>query len=88
MIHMLQLGVASEAALDFWAARLRRTRERGERSLRFADPDGLALELVVADARQPAAARRAPRDPGRARDHRRSRAPAPTARSPRSRRAC
>ena len=51
MIHLLQLGVPSEASLDFWAARLTAAGtavERGERSLRFADPDGLALELVVA----------------------------------------
>src|ERR1700754_2483475 len=39
MIHTLQLGVASEAALDFWRARVGGTR--------FTDPDGLQLELVV-----------------------------------------
>jgi len=43
MIHTIQLGVASEEALAFWAARL------GE-GPRFSDPDGLALELVVSDA--------------------------------------
>jgi glyoxalase family protein len=51
MIHLLQLGVGSEAALDFWAQRLQEAGhavQRGERSLRFADPDGLAFELVVA----------------------------------------
>jgi glyoxalase family protein len=51
MIHVLQLGVGSEDTLDFWASRLSAAGvpvERGERSLRFADPDGLALELVVA----------------------------------------
>jgi glyoxalase family protein len=47
MIHVLQLGVPSEASLDFGAQRLPGA-ERGERSLRFADPDELALELVVA----------------------------------------
>ena len=52
MIHVLQLGVASEAALDFWAGRLPGA-ERGERSLRLEDPDGLALELVVADDGNP-----------------------------------
>ena len=52
MIHLLQLGVPSEAALDFWAQRLPFA-ERGERSRRFADPDGLALELVVADDGNP-----------------------------------
>jgi glyoxalase family protein len=52
MIHTLQLGVASEAALDFWAERLERAgygTTRGARSLRFEDYDGLALELVVSD---------------------------------------
>jgi glyoxalase family protein len=56
MIHTIQLGVASEAALDFWAARLTGrgvTSTRGEGSLRLADPDGLALELVVADDGNP-----------------------------------
>ena len=51
MIHLLQLGVGSEAALDFWEQRLRDAGhdvQRGERSLRFADPDGLAFELVAA----------------------------------------
>jgi glyoxalase family protein len=51
MIHTLQLGVASEAALDFWAERLAaagHATNRGERSLRFEDYDGLALELVIA----------------------------------------
>ena len=53
MIHTLQLGVASEAALDFWAERLGAAgyeTSRGEGSLRFEDYDGLALELVVTDA--------------------------------------
>ena len=49
MVHRLQLGVASDASLDFWARRLGGSvSRRGERSLRFEDPDGLALELVVA----------------------------------------
>src|SRR4051794_13451030 len=47
MIHLLQLGVGSEAALDFWAARLPGA-ERREGSLRLEDPDGLALALVAA----------------------------------------
>jgi len=46
MIHTLQLTVASEAALDFWADRLPAAR-RGEGRLAFEDPDGLGLELVV-----------------------------------------
>jgi glyoxalase family protein len=52
MIHTLQLGVGSEASLGFWAERLAgkgHESRRGERSLAFADPDGLRLELVVAD---------------------------------------
>ena len=66
MIHTIQLGVASEAALDFWAQRL--DAERVGDSLFFEDYDGLRFELVVSDV--DAAARRAPGDPGRARDHR------------------
>jgi glyoxalase family protein len=46
-IHTLQLGVASAEALDFWAARLPDAERDGD-VLRFADPDGLRLELVVA----------------------------------------
>jgi glyoxalase family protein len=56
MIHTIQLGVASEAALDFWTERLDSrgvTTERGDGSLRFTDHDGLALELVVADDGNP-----------------------------------
>jgi glyoxalase family protein len=51
MIHTIQLGVASEESLDFWADRLAAKgydAERGQRSLRFEDYDGLAFELVVA----------------------------------------
>ncbi len=56
MVHAIQLGVASEAALDFWADRLSGkgyATERGERSLRFEDYDGLGFELVVADQANP-----------------------------------
>jgi glyoxalase family protein len=49
-IHTLQLGVASPEALDFWAARLDGAERDGD-VLRFADPDGLRLELVVAPER-------------------------------------
>ena len=51
MIHTLQLGVPSAAALDFWQARLSDHGYEAARAgdaLRFADYDGLALELVVA----------------------------------------
>jgi glyoxalase family protein len=57
MIHTIQLGVASEDSLGFWAARLAAAGHdsvRGDGTLRFADPDGLALELVVADDGNPA----------------------------------
>ena len=50
MIHTLQLGVPSEAALGFWAERLEAAGHdtaRTDRGLRFEDYDGLALELVV-----------------------------------------
>jgi glyoxalase family protein len=56
MIHTIQLGVASEASLDFWAERLAAKgyeSERGERSLGFADYDGLRFELVVAQDGNP-----------------------------------
>jgi len=46
-IHTLQLGVRSAEALDFWAGRLDGADRDGD-VLRFADPDGLRLELVVA----------------------------------------
>src|SRR3954454_8599631 len=42
MIHTIQLGVASEAALDFWKARVG--------APRFTDYDGLQFEFVVTDA--------------------------------------
>jgi glyoxalase family protein len=56
MIHTLQLGVPSAAAIDFWEARLRErgvTVQRGDGPLTFADPDGLRLQLVVADDGNP-----------------------------------
>ena len=55
-IHTIQLGVATPAALDFWAARLAgkgyASRRDGD-SLLFTDDDGLQLELVVADDGNP-----------------------------------
>src|SRR3954451_7101095 len=51
MIHTIELGVATEASLDFWAERLASKgydSERGERSLAFEDYDGLRFELVIA----------------------------------------
>ncbi|MFN8223218.1 MAG: VOC family protein [Gaiellales bacterium] len=52
MIHTVSFRVATEAALDFWTMRLQAagvaTRREGMR-LRFEDPEGLGLELVVSD---------------------------------------
>ena len=57
MIHTLQLGVASESALDFWAQRLDDHGHPSQRehagNLRFHDPDGLQLEFVIADRDNP-----------------------------------
>jgi glyoxalase family protein len=56
MVHTIRLGVASEESLDFWTERLAGkgyAAERGQRSLSFADYDGLRLELVVADDGNP-----------------------------------
>jgi len=53
MVHTIAWRVGSPAALDFWAARLAAEgveHQRDERSLRLADPEGLAHELVVTDA--------------------------------------
>jgi glyoxalase family protein len=50
MVHRIVWRVASEDALDFWAGRLEAagtTARRGDRSLRFRDPEGLELELTV-----------------------------------------
>jgi glyoxalase family protein len=48
MIHTLQLAVPSEASLDFWEQRVSEYEPvRGDGVLRFADYDGLRLELVV-----------------------------------------
>src|SRR4030088_2066354 len=47
MVHRITWRVGSEAALDFWAARLSAAgieSERGDGTLRFADPEGLGLE--------------------------------------------
>ena len=56
MIHTLQLGVAAPAALEFWAGRLEAAGvpcERDDVTVRFADYDGLAFELVVAATGNP-----------------------------------
>ena len=52
MVHTIGWRVASEEALAFWEERLGSRdlpTERGEGSLRFADPEGLAHELRVSE---------------------------------------
>ena len=52
MVHRIVWRVASPDALDFWAERLGDAGVEAERdgeSLRFADPEGLGHELLVAD---------------------------------------
>jgi glyoxalase family protein len=56
MIHTIELGVASDAALDFWAGRLSEhgyTSQRGGQALRFSDYDGLEFELVPTGSDDP-----------------------------------
>jgi glyoxalase family protein len=56
MVHRVVFRVGSDEALDFWADRV--GGERGEGSLLFSDPEGLALELVLDDSGdEPLAAR-------------------------------
>src|SRR3978361_62186 len=50
MVHTTVFRVGSDAALDFWAERVGGegvTTERDGGSLRFEDPEGLGLELMV-----------------------------------------
>jgi glyoxalase family protein len=52
MVHRIVWRVASEEALDFWEERLRAegvATKRADGSLRFDDPEGLALELAVVE---------------------------------------
>ena len=49
MIHTIQLGVASEEALEFWAERL------GPDARSFTDPDGLAARAASSPTRSPSA---------------------------------
>ncbi|HWH92335.1 MAG TPA: VOC family protein [Baekduia sp.] len=57
MIHTLQLGVPTAASIDFWQQRLAAKGAHPTRledgTLRVADPDGLTLQLVVADDGNP-----------------------------------
>jgi glyoxalase family protein len=59
MVHTISWRVASDAALDFWAARLEhagRPVERRTGALLSSDPEGLGLELLSAEGRSLAAA--------------------------------
>jgi glyoxalase family protein len=52
MVHTVVFRVGSDDALTFWEERLESaglTTERGEDRLKFADPEGLALELAVVE---------------------------------------
>jgi glyoxalase family protein len=63
MVHTIQLGVSSLAALGFWRARLRAAGHGSElvdATLRFADYDGLTFELVVTGLANPALTARHP----------------------------
>ncbi len=51
-VHLVQWRVADDAALDFWSGRLEQAgvpARRDDGSLRFADPEGLAHELLAVD---------------------------------------
>src|SRR5436305_7455341 len=53
MIHTTVFRVGAEAALDFWAERLGVENvavHRDGHSLRFEDPEGLGLDVMVVDA--------------------------------------
>jgi glyoxalase family protein len=63
MVHRVAFRVGSEAALDFWERRLQGegvTAVREGRALRFADPEGLELELRAADVSDPPLVARQP----------------------------
>ena len=62
MVHRVVFRVASEEALDFWADRV--GGERGEGSLLFHDPEGLALELALDDSGDEPLVARHPEIPG------------------------
>ncbi len=57
MVHRIAVRVASDEALEFWAERLAGAgipTESADGRLRFSDPEGIGLELVVTDGRDPA----------------------------------
>ncbi|MBA2291118.1 MAG: VOC family protein [Gemmatimonadales bacterium] len=56
MVHRISFRVATEEALSFWEARLGAkgiAAERAGPALRFSDPEGLGLEIVIRDTRDP-----------------------------------
>ena len=66
-IHTVVWRVAGRAALDFWQARTEHAgilTERTEDTLRFADPEGIGIELAVVDVGDPPLRAAAPDIPG------------------------
>jgi glyoxalase family protein len=61
MVHRIVFRVGSEEALDFWADRVAGSREVG--GVLFADPEGLALELIVDSSGDPPLVARHPEVP-------------------------
>jgi len=61
MVHRVVWRVGSEEALDFWEKRVGGERDDG--SLRFDDPEGLGLELIVEEVSDPPLAARHPEIP-------------------------
>ena len=61
MIHRIVFRVGSDESLDFWQRRVGGERDDG--SLRFADPEGLALELVADGSDDPPLVARHPEIP-------------------------
>jgi glyoxalase family protein len=61
MVHRIVFRVRSETSLDFWADRVGGERTPG--SLIFADPEGLALELIVDESGDPPLVARDPEIP-------------------------
>jgi glyoxalase family protein len=63
MVHLIRWRVGGPQALDFWAQRLGSEGvavHREDDALRFADPEGLGHELLVADVPDPPLAAHAP----------------------------
>lgn len=66
MVHTIQLGVATPESVEFWDERLTRHDHQCDRhgdALLFRDPDGLSLEIVVAEQSNPMLRARHPEIP-------------------------